>query len=84
MILLCQNCGWRINQRHNNLETPENIGKYLLYKNKPFCSEYCIEHAKQKPYILTIPIQPTDWNEQGYETWKTLRKIGRIRNKSTF
>ena len=34
MIYLCQNCGWRINQRSRNANTPENIGKHFLYNHQ--------------------------------------------------
>ena len=74
MILLCQNCGWRINERSCD-KKPEDIGKYLIYSNKPFCSEYCIEKAKLKPYVLTRTVYPSDWNEQGLNNWKIQRKI---------
>ncbi len=38
MILLCKNCGWRINPSSCEKKL-ENIGKYLIYSNKPFYSE---------------------------------------------
>jgi len=88
MILLCQNCGWRINERRDCKNNPEQIGKYLLYNHKPFCSELCIENTKAKPYDITRPIIPSDWNElgdsnpsrpNGIENWKTERKINRSR-----
>ena len=88
MIFLCQNCGWRINQRKDTRNNPEKIGKYLLYEHKPFCSNLCINMTKAKPYTLTQPIEPSDWEESGYinlnrpngiENWKTERKIGRVR-----
>jgi hypothetical protein len=77
MILLCQACGWRINQRNTNIEQPlDEIGKHLIYNNKPFCSERCIEKAKTIPHILSIIKKPTDWDEPA---WKIERKIDRIR-----
>jgi len=96
MILLCQTCGWRINERYNiykieNNENNEDIGKYLLYNHKPFCSIECINKAKQYPKILNREVIPSDWEEQGYinknrpndiENWKTERKINRIRKKN--
>ena len=77
MILLCQTCGWRINKRYTNSEQSlDDIGKFLMYNNKPFCSESCIEKAKKIPHILTIIKKPTDWDEPA---WKIERKINRIR-----
>lgn len=103
MIFLCQNCGHRINQRTGDrsiwnpdepsykIEIDESeIGKYLLYNHKPFCSEECIEYAKSKPYIMKKDVKPYNDYESGFynpdrpngiETWKTERKIRRIRNK---
>lgn len=89
MIYLCQNCGWRINDRQQNKDTSENIGKHLLYKGKPFCSEHCIECAKAKPNILDRQVRPSDWDEAGWTdknrpngiaNWKTERKIKRKEN----
>tara|TARA_B000000557_G_scaffold233217_1_gene207611 strand:+ start:99 stop:413 length:315 start_codon:yes stop_codon:yes gene_type:complete len=68
----------------------EDIGKHLLYKHKAFCSIECINKAKKYPRILNRIVVPSDWNEQGWnnkdrpngiETWKTERKINRIRPK---
>tara|TARA_Y100001970_G_scaffold180354_1_gene219590 strand:+ start:147 stop:506 length:360 start_codon:yes stop_codon:yes gene_type:complete len=68
----------------------EDIGKHLLYKHKAFCSIKCINKAKEYPRILNRIVVPSDWNEQGWnnkdrpngiETWKTERKINRIRPK---
>ena len=101
MIYLCQTCCMRINERCHMKEhindisefkniSQENIGKYLLYNHKLFCSTECINQAKEYPQILNREIIPYDWNEQGYfnkdrpnaiETWKTERKINRIRKK---
>lgn len=84
MIYLCQNCGWRINERYNINIAQEIIGKHLLYNHKAFCSEDCIEKAKENPHILNRYIIPTDWNEQGwtvngvYSNWKIERKLNRI------
>ena len=83
MIYLCQNCGWRINQRYDNDIAEGIVGKHLLYNHKAFCSEYCIEKAKGNPHILNRNVIPSDWNEQGrglngiYGNWKTDRKINR-------
>lgn len=84
MIYLCQNCGWRINQRYNNRTIkPENIGKHLLYNHMAFCSEDCIEMAKNDPKVLNRQIEPSDWDEQGwtqngvYSNWKIERKLNR-------
>jgi hypothetical protein len=92
MIYLCQNCGWRINQRLSNKNTPENIGKHFLYNHQPFCSEMCIEEAKLNPYRLIRNVKPSDWDEQGWtnhecpnsiENWKMKRKTNKrkIKNK---
>lgn len=87
MLYLCQNCGWRINQRLGNNDE-KNIGKYFLYNHQTFCSEWCIEQAKGNPTKLNRDVKPSDWNEQGWvnfecpnsiENWKTKRKI--IRGK---
>jgi hypothetical protein len=88
MIYLCQTCGRRINERYNNSTIPsEQIGKHLLYKHMAFCSENCIDIAKQYPHkILHRPVIPYDWNEQGwheggvYSNWKIERKLKRKRN----
>lgn len=77
MIYLCQTCCMRINERCHMKEhindisefkniSQENIGKYLLYNHKPFCSTECINQAKEYPQILNREIIPYDWNEQGY------------------
>jgi hypothetical protein len=79
MIYLCQNCGWRIKERYNKEIKPENVGKYLIYSNKPFCSERCIEYAKKRPYILIRDVKPSDWDEIGDKNWKVMRKINRKR-----
>ena len=103
MIFLCQTCGYRINQRTCDGSTwrpdetlgrtgvrDEDVGKHLLYNHKPFCSNECIEEAKNNPYILKREVIPSnalerpDFNPDrpnGLENWKTERKIGRIRNK---
>lgn len=56
MIYTCWHCGWRINERTSNSEgvafriRPDddpNIGKYLLHKHMPFCSDYCITCFKE-------------------------------------
>ena len=86
MIYLCQNCGWRINER-KYVKDEKDIGKHLLYNHKPFCSERCINEAKKNPRILERQVIPSDWNEQGWgypddiKTWKTERKVNRIREK---
>lgn len=83
IIHLCQTCGWRINQRYNRTIAQEDVGKHLLYNHMAFCSEYCIEKAKEDPRILNLYIMPTDWNEQGwtengvYSNWKIERKLNR-------
>jgi len=100
MIYLCQTCGWRINERcytkydiddetqFRDDINDEDIGKYLLYNHKPFCSVECINKAKEYPKILNREVVPSDWNESGWinknrpngiETWKTERKINRKR-----
>ncbi len=66
----------------------EDVGKHLLYGGKPFCGDFCIDMAKAKPDILKKEVRP--WNHfergdpnpnrpNGIETWKTERKIGRVR-----
>lgn len=84
MIHLCQNCGWRINQRYNNSSiSQEKIGTHLLYNHMAFCSESCIENAKENPIVLKRQVRPSDWDEQGwtqngvYSNWKIERKINR-------
>ena len=51
--------------------------------------KYYLLLRKKYPQILNREIVPYDWNEKGYvnkdrpndiETWKTERKINRIRN----
>lgn len=58
MIYNCWNCGWAINKRYGNSDiNPKDIGKYLLYNHKPFCSDYCIDcfkSLKTKPDICPI------------------------------
>ncbi len=81
MIYQCQYCGYRINERKSNQETPEEIGKCVLYNNKPFCGDWCIEKARNKPYVFSLDkplFDPYDWTEE-MTTWKTERKIGRKR-----
>lgn len=83
MIYLCQNCGWRINQRYERTIAPENVGKHLLYNHMAFCSEYCIESAKANPFVIKRQVRPSDWDEQGwtqngvYSNWKIERKLNR-------
>lgn len=49
----------------------------------PFCSTYCIDVAKNNPYITKRQVTPSDWDEQGhiengkYTNWKIERKINR-------
>ena len=79
MIYYCQYCGWRINQRTQNIITPENIGKHLLYNGKAFCSEDCINIAKKRPYIMSLNkpyFEPYKWTEE-LSNWKNLRKLRR-------
>jgi len=90
MIYLCQTCGYRINQRTGDAsiyapkETfkidiePEKVGKHLLYKHKPFCSEECIHLAIQKPYILSREVVPANILERGPNSWKITRKLNKI------
>ena len=81
MIYQCQYCGGRINERKDNKETPEEIGKCLLYNNKAFCSNWCIEQTKSKPYVLSLDkpfFNPYNWTQE-MSNWKTERKIGRKR-----
>jgi len=95
MIYLCQCCGSRINQRtrdgsiwrsadeplgRTSVE-PSQVGKYLLYNHKPFCSDLCIEYAKKHPYIMNVDVIPANILEREPNGWKTLRKINRNRNK---
>ena len=80
MILLCTGCGWRINQRYLRDINPEDVGKYMIYKHKPFCSEGCIELAKRYPNILDRVLIPSDWEENGViREWKKDRKVNRKR-----
>jgi hypothetical protein len=101
MIILCQTCGNRINQRTSDQSiyksneilsrtgiADSDVGKHLLYNGKPFCSDDCIEKAKSKPTILVKEVRPSNAFERGFpnpnrpngiETWKTERKIGRVR-----
>ena len=73
MIYNCWSCGWRINQR-KNVKDIHDIGKYLLYNHKPFCSDYCIKEFKYKNN-QTVDCAPiSDWNEIGPLNWKILRK----------
>jgi len=88
MIYLCQTCGWSINSRYRNKNLkPEEIGKHLLYNNKPFCSNDCIEIAKTKPYILLRQVQPADWDDENYKlngmitNWRIQRKLNRVKRK---
>lgn len=81
MIYQCQYCGWRINERKYCKENTEEIGKCLLYNNRTFCSERCIELVKNKPYVLSNDkpfLNPYDWSKET-ANWKTERKIGRKR-----
>ena len=81
MIYQCQYCGRRINERKNNEETPEKIGKCLLYNNKAFCSNWCIEQTKRYPYVLSLDRPYFDhyaWSPE-MSNWKRERKIGRKR-----
>jgi len=81
MIHPCQYCGWRINER-NDVEDDSNIGKCLLYKNKPFCSDECIMLAKNKPYVFSLGqplLNPYEFDVDCDVDWKTNRKIGRKR-----
>lgn len=90
MIYLCQSCGWRINERIKNKDTPENIGKHLLYKGRAFCSKNCIEFAKENPKILDVQVIPSNLDEAGWTdknrpngiaNWKTERKINKANKK---
>ena len=87
MIYICWNCGWRINERNQDvLENRQEIGKInCMYLHHPFCSEKCVEQYK---YIFKKSgdkndASPADWNEQGwyiqgiYSNWKIERKINR-------
>jgi hypothetical protein len=91
MIHLCWNCGRRINERFNcrgpvDID-PQEVGKFLLFDHKTFCSQYCIGWwkerycgAKRRPLPKVAPIY--DWNENGIEGyWKQERKVGRVRPK---
>lgn len=90
MIYLCQNCGHRINQRTADGSTwkpdeplekiciePCNVGKYLLYNHKPFCSSECIEITKKNPNIINRDVIPANILERGPNSWKILRKINK-------
>jgi hypothetical protein len=75
MIYTCSFCGWRINQRYGrpNIK-PEDIGKYILYDHKAFCSTSCVE---QFSFLKTKPkynIKQSDWHE---DEWKKERKLNR-------
>ena len=57
MIYVCWGCGHRIRQRTISSDreifhldtSPEEIGKYMLYDDLPFCNDYCINiYQRQK------------------------------------
>jgi hypothetical protein len=85
MIYLCQNCGWSINSRYcDSTIKPEEVGKHLLYNHLPFCSETCIESAKNRPFVLKRQVHPSDWDDQNWTengritNWRIERKLKRM------
>jgi len=85
MIYNCWNCGWSINKRYGNNEIdPKDVGKYLLYDHKTFCSDYCIDSFKSlktKPDVC--PVADSCESGDGYcdhpehynVGWKKARKM---------